>query len=82
MKVTIVAVRDIVADVFHAPVFAQNEGSAKRSFTDQCRNKDTLYGQHPEDYELYHLGYYDDQNASFELNEEPRQICIGKSALQ
>ncbi len=84
MKFEIVCVRDIVANCYSHPQFVPNLGSAIRAFGDQCRDKNTQIGAHPEDYELYHLGTYDDQDAAFrDVNGagiddvEKKQIAVG-----
>lgn len=67
MKMQVVVIRDIVADVYGVPQFVPNLGSAIRSFGDQCQNKErgNTLGEHPEDFEMYHLGEYDDKTAEF-----------------
>lgn len=82
MKMHIVAVRDIVANVFGQPMFVGTLGGAIRSFGDQCTNTtdaSNVLATHPEDFELYQLGEYNDENARFELLAEPKQIAIGAS---
>lgn len=79
MKFVIVAVRDRAADVFAHPMFVPAVGVALRAFNDQV-NKNEQGNQlfaHPEDFDMYELGSYDDSNGKFETHE-PRQIAIGK----
>lgn len=81
MKLHIVALRDIVADVYHPPIFVPSIGGAVRSFGDSCQAKDdrnNQVGQHPEDFELIHMGEYDDSNGTFELSEK-KQIAVGRN---
>lgn len=76
----ICCVRDRAADVFGTPHYAAALGSAIRSFTDEV-NRDgpeNTLAKHPEDFDLYELGSYDDATASFDLLKVPRQIAIGK----
>jgi hypothetical protein len=76
----IFAVRDRAADVFGTPHFAVSTGAAIRSFTDEV-NRDApenTLARHPEDFDLYELGSFNDGDASFELVESPRQVAIGK----
>lgn len=81
MRFKIISVRDIVADVFSQPQFAPNLGSAIRSFGDQCRNKTegNIIGAHPQDFELYELGEFDDSKAEFHCDNPPRQIAVGSN---
>ncbi len=79
MVLFIVAVRDIKADCFGQPNFVPNLGSAIRAFGDQCNDEKAgvLY-THPEDFELYKLGTYDDSNGSFECIK-PEQLAVGSN---
>lgn len=80
MKYRIVCVRDRAADCFGAPNFVLALGSAIRSFADECnRNSEgnALYF-HADDFELFEVGAFNDEDCSFELLKMPRQIAIGK----
>lgn len=79
MKLHMVAVRDIKANVFGQPNFVLSLGGAIRGFGDECQRegKDNLMYNHPEDFELYHLGWYGDGDAHFEVLAKPEQIAIG-----
>jgi len=79
MKLQIVAVRDRAADVFMQPFFVHSIGAAIRSFGDEINraDKDNALFKHPADFDLYHLGEYDDAFAQFETSQ-PRQIAVGK----
>lgn len=80
MKLIICSVRDRAADVFGQPFYTPALGQAIRSFSDEINRADeksTLFN-HPEDFDLYELGSYNDADASFELLEKPRQVAVGK----
>lgn len=79
MRLKIITVRDIVANVFSPPQFTQNIGGAIRGFGDQCKDKTkgNIVGEHPNDFELYELGEFDDADAKFHLLETPKQIAVG-----
>lgn len=82
MKLKIVCVRDRAADVFGTPFFMASHGQAIRSFADEInsqRENNTL-NKHPQDFDLYALGEYDDQDGSFHT-DTPRQIAIGKDLV-
>lgn len=80
MKLNVIAVRDIKANVYSQPQFVGSIGHAVRSFGDQCRNKENgnIMGQHPEDFELYLLGEFDDEHATWTMLEKPKQIALGQ----
>jgi len=80
MLLQILCVRDSAAAVFGTPYFALSTGGAIRGFTDEV-NRDAqgnTMNVHPEDFELYHLGVYDDATASFELLSKPVLMVRGK----
>lgn len=84
MKYKIIAVRDRVADIFGVPNFVVNLGAAIRGFGDEIKRphseeRPNAFNQHPEDFDLYHLGDYDDESASFDMLERPNQIAVGKN---
>lgn len=82
MKLQIVAVRDRAANAFMRPFFVPTLGMAIRSFQDEVNRNgavtDAPMYHHPEDYDLYHLGAFDEDVGGFEIDGLPRQIAIGK----
>lgn len=74
MKHIICAVRDAAADCFHRPIFVPTVAVAVRSFGDECKNKESALNVHPEHYELFELGCFDDYNAKFEMLDSPRSL--------
>lgn len=81
MKMHIVAIRDIKANVYAQPQFVSSLGAFVRSFGDECQRDDpaNIMAKHPEDFEAYDLGWYGDQDAHFELHEKPIQIAVGSN---
>lgn len=63
---TIFAVRDTCVGSFLLPMFFQNAAAAVRALGDAVNNpsKDNQFYQHPEHFQLYKLGEFDDENAS------------------
>lgn len=79
MKLFVFCVRDRASDVFGRPMFMVSTGAAVRSFSDEVNraDKDNSLYNHPEDFDLYELGSYDDFSGLFETGV-PRQVAIGK----
>ena len=75
MKLEIYAVHDTIAQAFLSPFFMQNEGLATRDFIDAANRPESRIYNHPQDFTLYHIGYWDDNSAEFELNHTPRRIA-------
>ena len=84
MKYVLMSVRDRAADSFGTPFCIPSVGAGIRSFNDAINNTAdpaNTMAVHPEDFDLYHLGFYTDQHASFELLPNPVQIAIGKDVM-
>lgn len=83
MKMFIIVMRDITANVYGQPNFVGNLGGAIRTFADQVNDpkRDTVLSQHPEDFELYKVGTYEDNTCEWELHK-PEQIATGKNLLR
>lgn len=76
----VVAVKDRAADAYAAPMFIAANGAAIRAFSSEVNRADNtnmLYC-HPDDFDLYSLGTYDDSNAKFEMHSEVQLIARGK----
>ena len=43
------------------------------------RSRKSTLAKHPEDFEVYELGWYGDGDAYFELLETPKQIAVGSN---
>lgn len=65
MKLIVCSVFDGAASLFGKPIFVAAAGIAIRSFTDEVNNRDSEFGKHPGDYELYALGSFDDNTGAF-----------------
>lgn len=77
----IYTVRDIKAQAFATPFFAQTDASAIRTFTDWCRDKNTVLSRHPEDYVLYGIGVWDDEDNDIAKHPTPKLLIEGRSLI-
>lgn len=79
MLLQIIAVRDRQANIYGQPQAVANLGAAIRSFGDEINraDKQNVMFMHPEDFDLYHLGEYDDNTGAIEKIEPPKQIAVG-----
>lgn len=82
MKRLIVAVRDRASDSYGAPFMVVARGQAIRSFSDEVNRSasDNPLYQHPEDFDLYELGTFDDSTGLYETGV-PQMIAIGKDVV-
>lgn len=66
----IYAVKDLAVQAFGQPFFTRSKGEAIRSFQDETNSDATTsaIAKHPEDYELYYLGDYDETEGTMHTN--------------
>jgi len=83
MIMQIVAVHDRAAQGYARPVFVAALGQAIRSFQDELNRQDpnNEMNRHPDDFDLFHLGTYNDSTGKIESLEVPLQIAIGKQLV-
>lgn len=57
------SVRDVCVDAYLLPMFFQNRAAAVRALGDAVNKpkEDNQFYQHPEHYQLYEIGVFDDQ---------------------
>ncbi len=80
MKLNICSVKDRAADAFARPMFVPSTGVAIRSFSDELNRSDAdnqLYN-HPDDFDLYEFGVFDDNTGLFDLYDQPKLLSLGK----
>ena len=80
MKMVICSIRDSAADAYGRPFFLPSVGVAIRSFTDEVNrpSEDNQIYQHPEDFDLFELGEFDDTTGRFVLLDTPKQLALGR----
>lgn len=83
MKYYILAIRDIKANVYDAPLFVANINAAIRDLTDMVNDKEPqrTWQRHPEDFELWQLGEWDNENAGFAATDAERKQLLALSTL-
>ena len=80
MKLNLCSVKDRAADAFGRPMFVASPGVAIRSFSDEINRaaEDNQLYNHPDDFDLYEFGVFDDNSGVFELFETPKLLSLGK----
>ena len=80
MNLVIVSVKDTAAGAFGRPIFVQSPAVAVRSFRDEINRPDSQedMSKHPEDFELYFVGEFDDQTGVISPAEMPFTIVRAK----
>jgi len=64
-------IHDSKAEAYMQPFFFPTRGLAIRTFTDMANDSQSNIGRYPEDYTLFEIGHYDDQNATFQNHLTP-----------
>lgn len=79
MRTYIIAIRDVIANVYTQPVTTPSLGAAIREFGDRCKDKTAgnIVGQHPKDFELWVIGEFDDSDGKIEEYKAGKQIAVG-----
>lgn len=77
---SIVSVKDTAAQAFGRPIFVPAVAVAIRSFRDEVNRKDSSddLSKHPEDFELYAVGEFDDATGIITIEETPRLLARAK----
>lgn len=77
------AVRDSAMQAYSRPMFVPAPGIAVRSFTDEVnrQDKDNQLFNHPDDFELWFLGRWDEESGMF-IDPEIRCLARAKDVKQ
>lgn len=75
------AVHDSKADAFYAPFPAPNDQLATRWLVEMVNDLDTVFGKHPEDFTLYHIGYFDTKTGEL-ASGLTRAITLATSCIR
>lgn len=79
---TVIAVRDTRVEAYMQPNTMRHKGQAIRGFQDEANRADpqNMIYQHPEDFELWQLGTFDDETGQFQ--NQPERLLRGIDAKQ
>jgi hypothetical protein len=82
MRYKVLAIRDRAIDAYGQPFYSASVGGAVRSFSDEINNtrEGNQLNQHPEDFDLFLLGEFDDNTGEFDITR-PAQVAVGKDLL-
>lgn len=82
MMLHIYSVYDSKAKAFLPPFLILNDAMAKRIFGDCVNDPTHQFSKHPEDYSLFCLGSFDDQNALIEQRAQATNLGLAASYEQ
>jgi len=83
MNLFVVCVKDRAAEVFNRPFFVPHRNVAIRDFTDEVNRSaaDNQLNKHPDDFDLYLLGEFNDNTGEFVMNT-PQVLVRAKDVKQ
>lgn len=76
MELKIFTVYDSKANAYMQPFFMNSTGQALRAWIDAVNDKTTQFNKHPEDFTLFEIGVYHDENAQIESLRTPISIGV------
>lgn len=81
MILKILAVKDAGLNTFLQPFFTPHPSAGMRAFADEVNRPDSPMNKHPEDYDLYYIGEYDDHTAQL-IPGEVHLLARAKELIQ
>jgi len=84
MQFYVMSIRDIAVDAYGRPFCAVKVEAGKRDFGDLINQAapDNKFHLHPEHFELFHLGMFDDETGKFNTFEHPRSVVLGTELVK
>lgn len=73
------AVYDSAVEAYLTPLFVVHVGQAVRSFKDEASREGSPIAAHPDHYDLYRIGSFDEQSGTLLALPKPALLCIGNS---
>lgn len=73
----VLSVYDAKARAFAPPLFVSHVDVGIRAFTDAVNMAEHPLGKFPQDYTLYHVGFWNDHDCTFELLPQVKILGLG-----
>lgn len=80
-KMEIFAIRDTKAEAFNPPFYQRTKAEAERSLQRLVLDPDSNVSKFPEDFDLYHLGTYNDSTGEISPLPSPEHIIKAINVL-
>lgn len=74
MELKVFTVRDSKAEFFSPPFFNKTHGEAERNFRTLANDQNSMINKHPEDYDLYFVGTFDDSTGKMTTHDTPQHV--------
>jgi len=73
----VIAVKDTKIGAFDNPLTVRHVGEALREWETLTKDTNTKFGKHPQDFELYQIATYNEQNAEIVMLTPPVMLANG-----
>lgn len=80
MKI-ICAIKDNAVEAFGQPIFVNHRNEAIRAFGDEMQNPQSTMHKHPNDYDLYIIGRYNEETGEL-FDDSKERIARGIDYVQ
>ncbi len=80
MLTHVYSIFDTASGAYLRPFTAQADGEATRLFSDLVADPEHAVGRHPEDYSIFRLGSFNDQNGALTV-EAPECLSTGMAMV-
>lgn len=80
MQLKLFVIKDLKANVYLQVMFFRTSAEAIRSFAKAVSDEKSDFFSHAEDYVLYELGSYTDEDAKFNLRDTPQPLISAVDA--
>jgi len=86
-KAKLFSIRDSKSELFCPPFLSRTHGEAERNFSKVANDPKSQIFATPEDFDLYHLGTFDDATGSIEVLKTPEHVvkaihCLNANVTQ
>lgn len=81
MRQFMIAIKDRALNGYGRPFAVPSLGVAIRAFGDMVSGGDAEMARHADDYDIYHIGFFDDEMGTIIPLEAPVQVGIGKQLV-
>lgn len=78
MNLILCSVYDDKVGAFQRPFFVRSRGEALRVFMDACGDPESPLSKHLEDYKLFELGSFNEEDGSV-IGNKSGAVCIGSA---
>lgn len=76
------SVYDAKAEIFGNPFVERTDASARRAFAAAVNDPQTAVSIAPQDYSIFRLGKFDDENGVITPEKAPVQVALGLELVQ